>query len=179
MWNGIPFNKIVEGDIVIQDGLGACGTFDFTYLSEVFTHELGHANGMGHSCGDQSTGSCTGRSIQNAAVMRASAHGTIGAVLSQDDRAGIYYLYCTSAPCNPGNATSVPGGDTGDSGSSASLAGISSYIPISPEATNPSFWETFFKDPLKSSVSVWVTVAIVGAALLCCIILCVCCCCSN
>jgi hypothetical protein len=46
--SGETFIKIVEGDVVINPGVGAC-LGDPRGLAEVVTHEIGHAIGFGHS----------------------------------------------------------------------------------------------------------------------------------
>jgi hypothetical protein len=68
---------------------------------ELFAHELGHTLGLGHSCGDAASGSCTGRPDQDAAQMRAVIHNDgRGAQLNVDDRTGIAVLY-TPAGASP------------------------------------------------------------------------------
>jgi len=69
--------------------------------AELFAHELGHTLGLGHSCGDAASGSCTGRPDQDAAQMRAVIHNDgRGAQLNVDDRTGIAVLY-TPAGATP------------------------------------------------------------------------------
>jgi hypothetical protein len=89
-FNGMLFDRISEGDVVIQDGAGC-------FLSgngnedgeEVFGHELGHSLGLGHSCT-----SCVPGSPLDQALMRAFAHGDgRGAALNSDDQAGARFLY--------------------------------------------------------------------------------------
>lgn len=46
--SGETFIKIVEGDVVVNPGVGAC-LEDPRGLAEVVTHEIGHAIGFGHS----------------------------------------------------------------------------------------------------------------------------------
>ena len=99
-FNGHLFDRIVEGDIVIQNGAGCFlqgnGNKDG---EEVFGHELGHTLGLGHSCGDAGSGPCIPGSPQDEALMRAVAHGDgRGAALGTDDQDGARFLYQASMP---------------------------------------------------------------------------------
>jgi subtilase family serine protease len=80
--NGQTFNRIVEGDVVVNRGWDGCGFYDrFANLAEVLTHELGHVLGLGHSADADAT-------------MAARAHfDGRGATLRADDMAGLRFLY--------------------------------------------------------------------------------------
>jgi hypothetical protein len=81
--NGVTFARIVEGDVVVADGWTACGFFyqDYENLAETLTHELGHVLGLGHSA-------------DPTATMAAVAHfDGRGATLTDDDRAGLAFIY--------------------------------------------------------------------------------------
>jgi hypothetical protein len=92
-FHGQPYHEAIEADIVTNDGTACLFQNNPTVGAEVFTHELGHTLGLGHSLDPQ-------------AVMFARIHNDgRGARLSDDDRAGINVLY--------GNGT-VTGGGGGD-----------------------------------------------------------------
>ncbi|MGE0822667.1 MAG: matrixin family metalloprotease [Candidatus Binatia bacterium] len=90
--NGITFQRIVEGDVVLADGWQGCNVFESpSKLAEVLTHELGHVVGLGHSPNPDAT-------------MYGSVHfDGRGAQLHADDIAGLTFLYPGSSPSQPAN----------------------------------------------------------------------------
>lgn len=110
-FNGETFIKIAGGDIVTNTGLGCF--FERTgnpskSAEELFAHELGHTLGLGHSCGDDASGSCANRA-KNDALMRSFIHGDgRGARLSSDDLAGIQTLYGTGSTTTPRRGPAPP-----------------------------------------------------------------------
>ena len=105
--NGQAFWRVLEGDIVINDGWQGCGFYEvFGNLAEVATHELGHVLGLGHSSDPDAT-------------MYAIAHfDGRGSSLRADDRAGLRFIY----PVSPRVTVTLSGGGSGTV--SSSPAGI-------------------------------------------------------
>lgn len=112
-FRGQTFYPWGEGDIVINDGLecffGAV-PFASKLAEQLFSHELGHTLGLGHSCGDRGI-SCDDPVLDDA-LMRASVHNDPrGGQLKTDDLAGIRALY-QQAGGNPGSPPAAPTGLT-------------------------------------------------------------------
>src|SRR5207245_1045758 len=80
--NGQTFSRILEGDVVFNDGWAGCGFYEaYANLAAVARHELRHALGLGHSTNPDAT-------------MYAFAHfDGRGAALRDDDRAGVRFAY--------------------------------------------------------------------------------------
>lgn len=116
-WQGGNFLPLIEADIIVQDGASCfLGLLGNANAAELFAHELGHALGLAHSCGESPTPACAAGSAVDDAVMRPVLHADgRGATLSSDDRRGIAYLYSATVPPqnDPGNADSPSSAGSG------------------------------------------------------------------
>ncbi|HEV2843586.1 MAG TPA: matrixin family metalloprotease [Thermoanaerobaculia bacterium] len=94
-YNGRQFHEAAEADIVTNDGTECLFRNNPTVTREVFTHELGHTLGLGHSPDIES-------------VMFASAQNDRrGARLNPDDRAGIRDMYFSTSTNPPGGPSNL------------------------------------------------------------------------
>ena len=119
--NGRTFQVMTEADTVVQDGAG-CALSGTGNGAEVLGHELGHAIGFAHPCGDSGLVACVTNALFNDALMRPTMHGDgRGASLRSDDIAGAAFLYpniAASTPPPSGGGGSGGGGGGSGSGSS-------------------------------------------------------------
>src|SRR5262249_28986678 len=91
--NGTTFQRIVGGDLRVNNGVGAC--FGTTSTAEVLTHEIGHAIGMGHSSEDPNEPNAT---LKDATMYFLAHFDGRGASVHSDDIAGVSAIYPGSAP---------------------------------------------------------------------------------
>jgi hypothetical protein len=100
-FGGKPFHEAVEADIVTNDGTDCLFRDNRSVAEEVFTHELGHTLGLGHS------------QIRDATMFANVHNDGRGSRLHADDRAGLNTLYnpngapppATKKPVAPTNLT--------------------------------------------------------------------------
>jgi hypothetical protein len=92
-FEGEDYYRIIEGDIVVNDGVECYLDKDPERMASMLTHELGHALGFGHSCGDAASGPCNTQR-QKEAIMNAHAENDErGAVLKRDDLEALAAVY--------------------------------------------------------------------------------------
>lgn len=105
--NGTTYGTIMEGNVIVQAGAGcALDGHGGADGAEALAHEVGHALGFGHSCGDANSPSCANPLLDDA-LMRALLHADgRGAALRADDVAGAVFVYGVAV------APAPVGGDT-------------------------------------------------------------------
>jgi len=118
--NGTTFNRIIEGDVVFNDGWDGCGFYEnFSNLAEVATHELGHVLGLGHS-------------TDATATMYATAHfDGRGAALTADDDSGLRAIY-PATDATPPDTTILTGptGTIGTTSATLTWSGSDDQTPV-------------------------------------------------
>jgi Matrixin/Divergent InlB B-repeat domain len=103
--NGTAFWRILDGDVVFNDGWSGCGFYEsFANFAEVATHELGHVLGLDHSPDPDAT------------MYYLARFDGRGAALGQDDVNGLRAIYptfpltVTLGGSRTGSVTSSPAG---------------------------------------------------------------------
>ncbi|HYO16235.1 MAG TPA: hypothetical protein VE685_23805 [Thermoanaerobaculia bacterium] len=86
--NGVRFNRLLENDIVFNNGWIGCGFLENSVTFEEITlHEVGHSIGLGHS-------EVTSRAPGDNPAMQAFVHANgRGAKLGLDDLVGVTFIY--------------------------------------------------------------------------------------
>lgn len=104
-WRGSPTWATQEAAVLINDGFECFGEFSSSLMAQLYTHELGHTLGLGHSFdGDGNY------YAQYEATMAGAAHGDgRGAWINPDDARGLRFIY--DASYVPADCDSVGGAD--------------------------------------------------------------------
>ena len=110
---------IVEGNLVIQDGVTPSAGMSSNRLAEIIAHEFGHTLGFGHSS-------------ENGALMYANVTG-IGPALRDDDRRAARWLYPGTGSTNPTPQPAVP---SAPSNLTASYSGSSVQLQWNDNASD-------------------------------------------
>jgi hypothetical protein len=96
-YKGARYYVMAGSDIVVNDGAECYFDSRVSRAAELFTHELGHGLGIGHACGDATSGPCRTRR-KDEATMRATVHDDgRGAGIRGDDKAALRKLYRATA----------------------------------------------------------------------------------
>ena len=115
--------NIVEGNLVIQDGVSPSARISSNRLAEIISHELGHTLGFGHSA-------------DASALMYFTVSG-IGPQLRADDELAARWLYPSGGAVAPGPVATRPAAPAG-------LTGTVSGTSVSLRWTDNSSNETGF-----------------------------------
>ncbi|HEY0783925.1 MAG TPA: hypothetical protein VGE98_15820, partial [Thermoanaerobaculia bacterium] len=101
LFKGVPYVPITSTHVVTNRNIGCflANVGDPSRLAEaLFTHELGHSLGLGHSCGDAESPPCSSDPGLADAIMNATIHTDgRGAALRDDDRLALRLLYSPQA----------------------------------------------------------------------------------
>jgi len=134
---GTTFNRIVEGDLVFNDGWEGCNFYEnFARMAEVATHELGHVLGLSHSSDPDAT-------------MYSMAHWDgRGAALRTDDMDGLRAIYPTSDSTPPDSEIL-----TGPTGSITATSATFTWTGSDDQTPEGSLVYATRLDPLEATFS--------------------------
>jgi hypothetical protein len=87
---GVSYDRITEGDVVLNAGFEGCPFWNELNLAEMVAHEMGHTLGLGHSSENRSESDVL---LREALMYYRSHFDGRGASLMEDDRRGLCSLY--------------------------------------------------------------------------------------
>lgn len=88
--NGTVFMRIIEADLVINNGIECNNDPGFLLLREIITHEVGHAIGIGHSSDNPAEPSAV---LRDATMYFVAHNDGRGAGLRSDDNEAARFVY--------------------------------------------------------------------------------------
>ncbi len=132
--DGETFVRIIEADVVVEDGFSSC-------LGSVMTHEMGHTLGIRHSATPPTGKTCgTTAECTSNAIMNASLGGTLctrnGALLDWDINAATT-VYGSGPVCAPPTIGTQPQSKTVE-------VGVQTSLTVTPSGTGPFTFQWFF-----------------------------------
>lgn len=129
--------EIVEGNIIIQEGVSPFYRIGDVMLTQIIAHEVGHTLGLAHS-------------RDSAALMSSTIDGT-GAFLREDDQLAVRWLYPVTPGATPGPAPELTP-VTVDFTVSKEYAEVSEALQLVDLSTgSPIAWEWSFGDGRNSN----------------------------
>ncbi|MEO8218292.1 MAG: PKD domain-containing protein [Acidobacteriota bacterium] len=132
-------DEIVEGNLVIQDGVAGWAGVSGVLLAELLSHELGHTLGFGHS-------------RSSSALMSPSLMG-VGPQLRDDDKQAARWLYPLNVSISSGGQPPAPSsGVNAEFQMSNDTALVNQNVAMADRSSgNPTRWNWSFGDGQDSS----------------------------
>jgi hypothetical protein len=99
-WKGVEYAQMVGAHVITNKNIACTFADDVTpsnLAQSLFTHELGHAVGLGHSCGDGNSPSCANPVLDDASMRSIIHFDGRGTRLAADDQAAVRLLYSNVA----------------------------------------------------------------------------------
>lgn len=110
LFSGQLFHRSLRGAVTFADKWEGCEVWTACNFTEVATHEIGHALGLGHSSEDPNESDTR---LSEATMYFLSRFDGRCAGLREDDIGGVSYIYPTQIPPTITSPEALPPGETG------------------------------------------------------------------